>query len=262
MIDTHSHVLPGIDDGAKTLEESIELCRMAADDGLATMVCTPHISFRYANNRASIEAAFDRLAGAIAEEGIALTLVKGAEVHMSPDILDKVRSRDLVTYNDGARYLLLEFPFQQVLNGAEEMVYRLKLAGITAVIAHPERIGYFMDDPDRLFQLIRLGALGQVTGGSLLGQFGEKSKDVGLEMIERQLVHVVASDAHDASYRRPVLAEAARTVAMRFDAERVRSMFHDLPAAIVSGAEIDPPPPVESQKRFKSFLSRFFAGKS
>lgn len=261
MIDTHSHILPGIDDGAKTLEESVELCRIAAADGLETVVCTPHINFRYTNNRATIEAAFDRLAGAIGEAGVELALVKGAEVHMAPDILEKVRSRELVTYNDGARYLLLEFPFQQVLNGAEEMVYRLKLAGITPVIAHPERIGYFMDEPDRLYELIRLGALGQVTGGSLLGQFGDKSKEVGLSMIERHLVHVVASDAHDPSYRRPVLAEAAVAVERRFDAQRVREMFHDYPAALVSGDEIEPPPPVEVQKRFKSFLSRFFAGK-
>ena len=137
---------------------------------------------------------------------------------------------------------------------------RLNLAEKLCRTPRYRGLSYFMDDPDRLFQLIRLGARGPVTGGSLLGQFGGKSENVGFEMIERHLVHVVASDAHDSSYRRPVLSESAEAVTKRFGAERVSQMFEEYPAALVSGLEIDPPSPVEAPKRFRGFLSRFFSG--
>ncbi len=257
MIDTHSHILPGIDDGSKSIDESIELCRIAADDGVETTVCTPHIDFRYTNRRESIEGPFETLRAALREEGIPLELVKGAEVHMAPDILVKVKGNELVTYGDQGRYLLLEFPFQQVLVGTEDMVYRLRLASVTPVVAHPERIGWFMEDPDRLFRLIRLGALGQITGGSILGQFGDRSQKAALTMVERNLAHILASDAHDTSYRRPVLSEAAEEIARRFGPERSRQMVSEYPRALLSGDEIDPPEPLEAPRRLSGILGIF-----
>jgi len=257
LIDIHSHILPGIDDGSKSLEESVELCRIAAADGVRTTVCTPHVDFRYVNRRETIEGPFEALRAAVEAEGIPLELVKGAEVHMAPDILVKVKEGELVTYNDQGRYLLLEFPFQQVLVGTEDMVYRLRLASVTPVIAHPERIGWFMEDTDRLFRLIRLGALGQVTGGSLLGIFGDRSQRAGLAMIERNLAHIVASDAHDTSYRRPVLAEAAEEIARRFGPERSRAMVSDYPRAVLAGDEIEPPEPLEAPNRLAGFFGMF-----
>src|SRR5262249_36759778 len=142
--------------------------------------------------------------------------------------------------------------------GADDMVYRIRLAGVTPVIAHPERIGYFMDDPDRLHRLIRLGALGQVTGGSLLGQFGEKSQRVGLTMVERHLVHVVASDAHDVSSRGGGGWGAAAGVTGRSDEPTAGAMFFDYPRAIVEGREVEPPEPIESPKRARRFFSSLF----
>lgn len=259
MIDIHSHILPGIDDGARTLEQSLALCRMAAEDGIEATVCTPHVDFRYTNRRSTIEGPFEALRSAVEAEGIPLRLVRGAEVHMSPDILVRVRERDLMTYADQGKYLLLEFPFQDVITGAEEIVYRIRLAGLTPVIAHPERIGYFMEDPDRLLMMVRQGALGQVTAGSLVGRFGEKSRRVATEMVERHLAHCIASDAHDLSYRQPVLAEAAREVARIYGEERRQALFVDNPRAVIEGGDIDPPEPLEAQRRaggWFSFLSR------
>lgn len=257
MIDTHSHILPGIDDGASTLEDAVTLCRIAADDGVTTTVCTPHINFRYANRRATIEDAFNRLSGALGEAGVPLKLVKGAEVHHAPDIVEKLKGGDLVTYNDGRCYLLLEFPFQQVMTGDEDIVYRLRLAGVTPVIAHPERIAYFMEDVGRLHRLVQLGALVQITGGSVLGKFGERSQRASLAMLERRLVHVLASDAHDASYRRPVLAEAAEAVARDFGEACRRALVFDHPLAIVEGRTIEAPDPVEPRRRSGGILGIF-----
>jgi protein-tyrosine phosphatase len=257
MIDTHAHMLPGIDDGAPTLEDAVALCRMAAEDGIVVSVCTPHINFRYENRRETIEAPFVALQEAIRREGIALQLVRGAEVHMAPDIVDKVKRGELVTYSDGGCYLLLEFPFQPVMTGDDEMVYRLRLAGVTPVIAHPERIAWFMEDPDRLHRLIRLGALGQVTGGSVLGKFGDKSRRAAMIMLERNLVHMVATDAHDVSYRRPLLAEAAAEIAQRFGEERARAMTVDTPRAVIEGSPVEPPEPVENPRPARTFFGLF-----
>src|SRR5262245_43952876 len=231
---------------------------MASADGISALVCTPHVDFRFTNSRSSIEPPFDLLSRALREEGVPLQLIKGAEVHMSPDILVRLKEKDLLTYADLGRYLLLEFPVQQVIMGTEDLVYRLRLAGVTPVIAHPERIGFFMDDPDRLFNIIRLGALGQVTGGSLLGQFGEKSLRVALTMVERHLVHIIASDAHDVSYRRPVLSEVVESVTRRFGQEQARLMVDHNPRAVIEGRELDPPPPIEAPKRVRKFLGGIF----
>jgi protein-tyrosine phosphatase len=251
LIDLHSHILPGIDDGSRSLEESVALCRIAAADGVRRTVCTPHIDFRFVNRRETIEGPFAALERELREAGVELELVKGAEVHISPDIL--------MTYSDMGRYLLLEFPFQKVLTGVEEMVYRLRLASITPVIAHPERIGYFMDDIEHLHKVISMGALAQITGGSITGQFGDRSQRAALAMVERNLAHVVASDAHDVSYRRPVLAEAREEIARRFGEQRAAQMTQEYPAAIVQGEEIDPDPPLEAAKKKGGFLSRLFA---
>ena len=231
---------------------------MAAADGIEALVCTPHVDFRYTNTRSTIEPPFDALQSAIKSEGLPLRLIKGAEVHMSPDILIRLKEKDLLTYGDSGRYLLLEFPFQQVIMGTEDLVYRLRLAGVTPIIAHPERIGFFMDDPDRLFNLIRLGALGQVTGGSLLGQFGERSLRVALTMVERQLLHIIASDAHDVSYRRPVLSEVAESMERRFGRELARLMVDHNPRAVIEGRDVEPPEPVAAPKRFQRFLGGLF----
>ncbi len=257
MIDTHAHILPGIDDGAEAIEDAVDLCRIAVQDGVTTTVCTPHINFRYANRRETIEAAFNRLCVALDQEGIPLRIVKGAEVHFAPDILEKLRGGDLVTYNDGRCYLLLEFPFQQVMTGDEEIVYRLRLAGVTPVLAHPERIAYFMEDVDRLERLVRLGALAQITGGSVLGKFGERSHRAAMTMLERRLVHLLASDAHDVSYRRPELSEAAEAVARGFGEACRQALVSDHPLAVVEGRPVEAPDPVPPRRRGTGFFGFF-----
>jgi protein-tyrosine phosphatase len=260
MVDTHCHILPGIDDGAGDLDDSLELCRIAAEDGIRMIVTTPHVmEFRYPNNRKTIEKAYGALNEALEGLGLDLRLIRGAEVHAAADLVARLKNGDLLTYADNRRYMLLEFPFQQVVSGTEEIVYRLRLAGVTPVIAHPERIGYFMQDPERLGKLVRLGALAQVTGGSLLGHFGERSERAGWRMVERRLVHVVASDAHDTRHRRPELRRSVEALAERVGEEEARRMSEEIPAAIVEGREVEVPEPVPEEKGLRGFLGRLFS---
>jgi protein-tyrosine phosphatase len=260
MVDTHSHILPGLDDGAGSLEDSLELCRIAADDGIRAMAATPHVmEFRYPNNRKTIEESFRTLESAVAEKGIPLKLVKGAEVHVAADLVDRLKGGDLLTYNDNGRYMLLEFPFQQVVSGTEEIVYRLRLAGVTPVIAHPERIAFFMEDLEKLRALVRLGALAQVTGGSLLGKFGERSERAGWKMVERRLAQIVASDAHDGEHRPPVLREAAAALSETLGPDEARRMTSERPAAIVEGRDVECSEPPAPPNGFKGLLGRIFS---
>jgi protein-tyrosine phosphatase len=260
MVDIHSHILPGIDDGSRSLDDSLALCRIAAEDGITTIVMTPHVmEFRYPNTRETIEGPFELLAAAIASEKIPLILVPGSEVHVAADLVTRLRDGDLMTYNDNRKYMLLEFPFQQIVSGTEEIVYRLRLAGVTPVIAHPERIGFFMDDHQRLESLLKLGALAQVTGGSLLGSFGEKSERAAWRMVERRLVHVVASDAHDQKHRRPELKAAAALLASKAGEETARLMSDEVPRAIVLGIDVDVPEPLPKAGGLKGLLSSIFS---
>ena len=261
MVDTHCHVLPGIDDGAKTLEEALTLCRIASDDGIRTIAATPHVmEYRYPNTRKTIEPAYQALAEAVEKEGIALKLVRGAEVHVAADLVKRLRDGELLTYDDNRRYMLLEFPFQPVLSGTEEIVYKLRLSGITPVLAHPERIGFFMENLERLHKLVRLGALAQVTGGSLMGRFGEKAEAAAWRMVERRLVHVVATDAHDATHRPPRLREPVEELSRRIGPEEAGRMCDERPSAILEGKEIEPPEPVPQPKGLRGILGRLFSG--
>lgn len=260
MVDTHSHILPGIDDGARTLDDSVELCRMAAGDGIRGMVATPHVmEFKYPNTRETIEEPFRRLEEAVRSAGIDLTLFRGAEVHVASDLVERLKGGELLTYNDNGRYMLLEFPFQQIVSGTEEIVYRLRLAGVTPVIAHPERIGFFMEDIERLEKLVRLGALASITGLSLLGGFGERSERAGWEMIERRLGHVIASDGHDVRHRRPVLRDAAAILAARLGEDESRIMSEERPSALVEGRDIEVDEPGRPRRGFRGILGRIFS---
>jgi len=238
MVDIHSHILPGI----------------------RTIVATPHVmEFRYPNTRGTIEGPFARLAAAIEKAKIPIRLVPGAEVHIAAGLVARLKEGDLLTYNDNRRFMLLEFPFQQVISGTEEVIYKLRLAGITPVIAHPERIGFFMEDTSRLRKLVLMGALGQVTGGSLLGSFGEKSERSAWKMLELGLVHVVASDGHDAKHRRPVLRDAYRALAGRVGEAQASRMAIEIPSAIVEGKDVDVPEPAPVATGLKGFLGRLFS---
>jgi len=260
MVDIHSHILPGIDDGAKTLDDSLALCRIAAGDGIVTIATTPHLmEFKYPNTRETIEGPFELLRRAVEAEGLPLRLVRGSEVHVAADLVVRLRDGDLMTYDDNRKYMLLEFPFQDVVSGTEEVVYRLKLAGVTPVLAHPERIGFFMKNLSRLETLVRLGALAQVTGGSLLGTFGERSERAAWRMVARGLVHAVASDAHDTRHRRPELRAATELLASRAGEATARRMAYDVPRAILEGVDVDVPEPVPEPGGLMGRVTRFFA---
>lgn len=259
MIDLHNHLLPGIDDGAKEVEETVEFLRILARDGVTHVTATPHMKPGvYDNSREDIFRTVEivRRAAASDPEASRVTLLPGAEVYYTADVVDRARRGDLMSVADGGKYVLLELPYQQVPMRVDETIFQLRLAGLTPIMAHPERVAYYLEDFERVEASVRLGALTQVTGSSIIGRFGSKARDFAHRMIDRNLAHIVATDSHDVRYRPPILSEARETVARLAGPEAARAMVEDLPRAVLEGREAQVPEPASAPRRRGSLLRR------
>jgi len=237
MIDLHSHILPGIDDGARTLDVSLEMAKIAVDDGIRIMACTPHIyPGMYMNDGPGIELARAALQAELDQRGLALQLVTGADVHLVPGLLEELRSGAVPTLN-GSRYLLLEPSHTTPPPRFEDAVFALVAAGYTPVITHPERLTWVESHYPVFLRLIEQGAWMQITAGALTGVFGQRAKYWGERFLGEGHAHMLASDAHSAGRRKPELSpalEIARRMlgdeeAQRLVVERPRAVLDNLP---------------------------------
>jgi protein-tyrosine phosphatase len=259
MIDLHSHILPGVDDGVATEEEAVEFARIAAADGVRTIVATPHCREGFfVNERPAVVAAVDRLRSRLASARIPLELLPGAEVHIGPDLVERVRDGRAPTLADNGKTLLLELSTSQRPVELENLIFQLKLAGIVTLLAHPERIRYFRDDVRRYEMAIRMGAYGQITSGSVLGVFGEEILEFSEELVRKGLVHVVASDAHNLRGRPPLLRPAIEKIGSWVGAAHASRMASDIPRALLEGREPDVEPPREARPAKRPLFSRMF----
>ena len=258
MIDIHSHILPGIDDGVKTEDEAVEFARMAAQDGVETIVATPHCKEGfYFNDRPKILAEVEKLRSRLKAEGVSIRLEPGAEVHICPDLVERVKDGRAPTLMDNGRTLLLELSLTQYPVELENLVFELKLAGLEVIFAHPERIRFFQDDMSRYEAVVHQGASGQITTGSLLGTFGTDAADFSEELMVKGLVHVIASDAHNVRGRPPTMSDAVDLAAEWVGEARALAMASDAPRALLDG-RFPELPPVESPRGRGGFFSRLF----
>lgn len=207
-------MLPGIDDGAPDRAVAVAMARCAAADGITHVACTPHIyPGLYENTRDGILAAIAAFREVLVEEGIDLILVEGADTHLTPDLLDGIRSKRIPTLND-TRYLLFEPPHHVAPPRLEESVFHLLVAGIVPVLTHPERLSWIDTHYEVFGRLVHGGALMQITAGSLTGRFGRNCKYWAERMLDEGLVHLLATDAHHIDKRPPLLAEARDAAAV------------------------------------------------
>jgi protein-tyrosine phosphatase len=258
MIDIHTHILPGIDDGVKTEDEAVEFARMAEGDGVEVIVATPHCKDGfYANDRAKVLGEVQRLRARLKAEGIGIRLEPGAEVHICPDLVERIADGRAPTLMDNGRTLLLELSLTQYPVELENLVFELKLAGLEVVFAHPERIRFFQDDVRRYEAVIHQGALGQITTGSVVGVFGGRTEKFSEELMLKGLVHVLASDAHNLRGRPPLLHEAVEACAEWVGEARALAMVHDAPRALLEGRAPEMPP-VDAPRAGGGFFSRWF----
>lgn len=260
MIDLHTHILPGVDDGVTTLDEAVAFARVAAADGIRTIVATPHYRDGfYMNPRDQVIEGVAALRTTLASEGVDVEVLPGAEVHVCPDLVERIKAKHAPTLADNGRTVLFELSMSQYPFDLPNMVYQMRLAGLQVLFAHPERIRYFQDDIRRYEEVVRLGAFGQLTSGSALGLFGSGIEEFSEELTRKRLVHVIASDAHNTRGRSPVLSRAVARVGEWVGAEQARRMVDEIPRAFLEGRDPDVLPPEEPKVRQRSVLSRWFS---
>jgi protein-tyrosine phosphatase len=258
VIDLHTHILPGVDDGVDTEEEAIEFARVAYDDGVRTMVATPHCKEGFFfSDRKTVLAEVEKLRTRLSEASVPLEVLPGAEVYICPDLPERIRDGRAPTLADNGKTLLLELSYTQYPVDLENLVFKLKLQGIVPLLAHPERIRYFQDDVKRYEAVIRLGAYGQITTGSLVGVFGETVEELSEELVRKRLVHVMASDSHNLRGRPPVLSEGLEVLGSLVGDDLAERMVTEFPSKLLRGEEPDMPPAEPGASRRRSFLSRF-----
>ena len=257
LIDLHSHILPGIDDGPRTIDESVMMGRVATEDGTRTIVATPHVDERFRPDASEIT----RLAGLLNIElsraRIRLAVIAGAEVAIGrlPDLSDdSLRGLALGT----GPSLLVESPYDSAAPFLDEALFGLQVRGFRPVLAHPERCPAFQRDGDRLRALVARDVLCCVNAGSLAGQFGSTVRRFALRLLEEGLVHAVASDAHDAERRAPRMQSGfhrAETELVGI-ADQIGWFTATAPAAILRGESPSgrPPPPRRRSRGWRRLL--------
>ena len=220
MIDMHAHILPGVDDGPATVAESLEMARMAVEDGIRVMVAAPHcLNELYSNSRVEILSACDYLRSVLEKNDIPLTLVPASEVHLNVEIIDEIKKGRLMTINDQEKHIFLELPGQLMVQGTIGFILRLRRMGVTPIITHPERNPAIQQDVGLLSDLISAGALSQITADSLKGGFGRHVVRCCKRIIRQNMVHFIASDAHSTRSRPPRLSAGVKKLGSLVDEE-------------------------------------------
>jgi protein-tyrosine phosphatase len=239
MIDLHSHILPGLDDGARSLREARELALAAAAEGVEAIAATPHVRSDYPTRPEQMEQGVAELRRDFADQGIAVDILHGGEIELGR--LWEIPQEELVRLSLGqtGRYVLLEFPYRGWPMGAKSAIYTLRNLGMTPLFAHPERNPAVQDDPQRLEPLVDTGAIVQITAASLEGGLGPASQNAAVRLVQLGLVHVLATDAHGPHIRAFGLASAAAHLGNPALASYLTT---DAPAAIVRGEPLPPFP--------------------
>lgn len=248
MIDIHSHILPGVDDGANSLEESIEMAKLAVQEGITQIVASPHhFTSRFYNPKEKILSKVNHLNQALQKENIPLEVLLGQEVRIIGDLISEYEKNQIATINEEI-YVLIEFPANHVPGYAEQLFFEIQMAGLIPIIVHPERNSQFVEQPDKLYNLIEKGALSQVTAASISGYFGKKIQKFTIQLIEANLTHVVASDAHNTTSRSFKMVEAFEVIEKEFGTETVQ-IFQENAELIVAGKLIYRENPKKIKKR-------------
>ncbi len=236
--DIHCHVVPGIDDGASDLDESLAMAAAASRDGAGTVIATPHqLGGNSHVTATAIRDAVASLNGAIAAAGIGLEVLPGADVRIEPELPALLRGGEVLTLADRGRHVLLELP-HEVYFPLDPLLAALAKQGLTGILSHPERNRGMQARPETVAEVVRAGGLIQITAGSLTGGFGGTAKKIAEWCVRKRLVHFVASDAHD-TRRRPFGLSAARdAVANLADAELAERVVCENPAKVAEGVDV------------------------
>jgi protein-tyrosine phosphatase len=233
MIDIHCHLLPAIDDGAKSWDVTLEMCRMAAADGITHIVATPHANFEYRYDRAAHLALLNEVRSRISDIGLNLQLTLGCDFHLSfENIEDAVAHPERYAIGD-TRYMLVELSEYTIFH-VTDSIFRLRSAGLEPILTHPERNPVLLKKPELVKDYVYAGALVQLTANSLTGFWGKYSQKMSESLLQQGLVHFIASDAHGIKGRPPLLSKARNVAANIVGEAAATRLVEDNPAAILA----------------------------
>jgi protein-tyrosine phosphatase len=237
MVDIHCHILPGVDDGARDLSESIEMAKVAVQQGIHTIVATPHhLNNRYENSKQSILARVEELNRVLLDEKIDIKILPGQEVRIHGELAEGYDLGEILSVNH-TQYVLVEFSSNHVPRYTETLFYDLQNKGLIPVIVHPERNQEIIENPEILYNLVQKGALSQVTASSVTGHFGKKIMKFSYQLIEANLTHFLASDAHNTRSRTFNLREAYDLIQMKYGNEMFY-LFEENAELLVEGSNV------------------------
>jgi protein-tyrosine phosphatase len=237
MIDLHCHILPNVDDGPKDLAESVEMAKQAVQQGIKTIIATPHHrNEKYENHGQTIFRQVEEFNRVLKSENLDLTVLSGQETRIFGEMVEGLESGEILPLNQG-KYVFVEMPSGHVPRYTGQLLFDIQLKGFIPVIVHPERNQEIIENPEVLYQLVKKGALTQVTASSVSGHFGKTIKKFSLQLIEANLTHFVASDAHNTSSRGFKMVEAYDVIEKSFGIEAVY-MFRENAELVVQGKSV------------------------
>lgn len=257
MIDIHTHILPGLDDGAGNTVESLAMARIALEDGIHTIVATPHVlPGVFDNDKNKILSATAELNQVLKENNIAVNILSGAEYRLEPDLSKRLSQGELLTINNNHRYLLVELPSAFIPEYTAQTLYEIQLQGVTPIIAHPERNAGFIARPAALQELISRGVLAQITSTSITGSFGKNIKLTAWAFIKQGLAHLISSDAHSSTGRAPLLSEAHKEIQKLLGSKPARQLIQQNPGLVIEGKQVEKPYIPENNSWWKQLIKR------
>ncbi len=220
LIDIHCHILPGIDDGAKSIDESIMMARRAQQDGIKIIVATPHVQSEvFENSKSVILNSIKELNREIKARGMDILVIPGAEYRLEANLPQRLAEGQLMTLNDMGRHILIEFPSTLIPPYSEDILYEIQLQGVTPIIAHPERNAAIIGRPDIMLSYAQRGILAQITSGSITGWFGKKAERTAWDLLYSGAGQFLGSDGHSPTGRAPILSKACRKIEKRLGTE-------------------------------------------
>jgi protein-tyrosine phosphatase len=232
MVDIHSHILPEVDDGASSWEMAVHMCHMAAQDGIEHMVATPHANGQFAYDRDWLRGVLNELRQRV---GPKPKLSLGCDFHFSYENLASLAEAPHRYTIEDTPYLLVEFSDFSVPPSVTDELHDLLRRGLQPIITHPERNLLLQRRPERVLQWVRLGCIVQVTASALSGRWGDKAKKVAHWLLEREAVHILATDSHSVESRPPILSDARDLLTRSFGQSFAQTLVNDNPRAVVSG---------------------------
>src|ERR1700754_1123320 len=252
MIDIHHHLLWGMDDGASSIEVSLEMARIAAADGITHIACSPHANGSYAYEPRIIAEKIAELQRLLDGSRIAIKLGNACDFHMSYENIQDAKVDPAKFSINGLGYLLVEIPDYGVSPSLTEIFYQLQLAGLTPILTHPERNPTLQADRPRMMDWIRGGVLVQVTAGSVVGRMGKHAERMAHELLANRWVNFLATDAHNTTSRPPKMREAFDVVAKKYGPDYAHLLCVSNPLAAFLGKPLQPQPePLNLNEEFK-----------